>query len=322
MRLVPSLGSNATVAAHDGGASADTGRPDERRPSSEGGGLVTPESLPPSAEAVPPGSDGPELWSPVARRRSNVPYMLVSIASLVTLVLLWYLLTDVTHAVKPLYFPSIGETWTALSTLGWTLAQDAGATAWRVLVSWAIGCALGTAVGLVLARSRIAYAIANPVIEGLRPVPPIALVPFTLIWFGLTDTGRIVLGALSCFMILVVSTVVAARNVNPIYIRAAQSLGATSNQVYRTIVLRAILPNLVSAFRVAAALTWAVVVAAEYLGAQSGIGYLILQASYTVNTAVVLIGTVTVGLEAFLFEQLLRITSGWLTRWVERIETP
>jgi ABC-type nitrate/sulfonate/bicarbonate transport system permease component len=236
------------------------------------------------------------------------------------LILAWYLLTGATHAIKPLYFPSMSSVWDSLSKLKWTLAKDAETTAWRVVVSWAIGCSLGTAVGLILAKSRVAYALANPIIEALRPVPPIALVPFTLIWFGLTDTGRIVLGALGCFMILVVSTIVAARNVNPVYIRAAQSLGATSNQVYRTIILRAILPNLVSAFRVSAALTWAVIVAAEYLGAQSGIGYLILQASYTVNTAVVLIGTVTVGLEALLFEQFLRISSTWLTRWVERID--
>ncbi len=84
---------------------------------------------------------------------------------------------------------------------------------------------------------------------------------------------------------------------NPLFVRAAQSLGASPNQIYRTVVLRAILPNLVASLRIAAALARVVVVSAEYLGAQNGIGYLILQASNSLNTSVVLIGTAT-GIEA------------------------
>lgn len=257
---------------------------------------------------------------PLRSHRRLRRHWILSAGTLAVIVLAWYLFSDLFKVIPTLYFPTMVATGHALTTLGWNLGKDAGATAWRVVLSWIIGCSLGAGVGLVMTKSRTVYYVLNPIIEGLRPVPPIALIPFTLLWFGLSDLGRVVLAALSCFMILVVSTVVAARNVNPTYIRAAQSLGATSNQVYRTIVLRAILPNLVSAFRVAAALAWAVVVATEYLGAQSGIGYLILQASYTVNTAVVLLGVITVGLEAFVFEQILRLGSKWITRWVERIE--
>lgn len=275
-----------------------------------------------SRTRVPPGESPAEAtpWVAAAYRNRRRPYWTLSAATLVVIVLAWYLFSDLWHVIPILYFPTMTSTWKALTTLSWRLGSDAGATAWRVVLSWVIGCSIGTGVGLVMAKSRTVYYLVNPVVEGLRPVPPIALIPFTLLWFGLSDLGRVVLASLSCFMILVVSTIVAARNVNPTYIRAARSLGANPNQVYRTVILRAILPNLVSAFRVAAALTWAVVVATEYLGAQSGIGYLILQASYTVNTAVVLLGVVTVGLEAFLFEQLLRYGSMWVTRWVERIE--
>ncbi len=254
-----------------------------------------------------------------AHQKSSKLWML-SASSLILVVFLWWLLSDALSVIPTLYFPTMHQVGIALNNLGWTLATDAGATAWRVVVSWLIGCASGTVLGLVMARSKIAYYIINPLVEALRPVPPVALIPFTLLWFGLSDFGRIFLAAISCFMIMVVSTVVAARNVSPVYLRAARSLGAQPGQVYRTVVLRAILPSLVSAFRVAAALTWAVVVATEYLGAQSGIGYLILQASYTVNTAVVLIGVIAVGIEAFLFEQILRVGAAWITRWVDRAE--
>lgn len=265
-------------------------------------------------------TNGPPPSAPTRRRsRERRDFRpLLSLGSLLVAVLLWYLLTDVTGAIDPLYFPSVQETWDAANTLGSNLWDNIRATAVRVVISWAIGCTLGVVVGLAMVRSRILFYVVNPLIEALRPVPPIALIPFTLLWFGLTEQGRIVLAALSCFMIMVVSTVGAARNVPPVYLRAAASLGASSNQVYFSVVLRAIVPTLVSAVRVSAALAWAVVVAAEYLGAQDGIGFLILQASKTVNTPVVLLGTIVVGLAAFIFEQLIRLATDYLTRWVER----
>lgn len=266
-----------------------------------------------------------ENYQPDARRRMPAmeggrPFWILSVLSIVTLVVAWFLLCDVLKVIPTLYFPTMSATGQALSNLRWTLALDAGTTAWRVILSWVIGSTLGIAVGLAMVKSRALYYAVNPLIEGLRPVPPIALIPLMLLWFGLSNTGRIVLAALSCFMILVVTTVVAGRNVTPIYVRAAQALGAGPNRVFTTVILPAIVPQLVGAVRIAAALSWAVVVAAEYLGAQSGIGYLILQASHTVDTAVVVLGVITIGLEAFLLEQIIRLVSARLTRWVDRLQ--
>ena len=254
-------------------------------------------------------------WAP---RRFSLPNLL-SIVTIIAVAVAWYVLTDVSHAIDPLFFPSVHDTWNSVSQLQGTLAQDAGATAWRVFLSWTMGCSLGIAVGLIMVRSRMFSAISNPLIEGLRPIPPIALIPFVILWFGLGDRGRVFLGALSCFMILVITTYVAARNVNPIFVRAAKSLGASNNRVYYSVILPAIVPQLVAGVRVAAALSWAVIVAAEYLGAQDGVGYLILQASHTLDTSTVLVGTITIGIEAFIFERIIQVISERLTRWVERI---
>jgi len=280
-----------------------------------------------STPPVPPAASGPrraivETLPPGAtianRKARRGPLWILSILSIAALLAAWYVLTDATGAIDSLYFPSMADVKDAIDQLGTQILKDAWATTWRVLVSWGIGCSLGTLVGLLLGRSRIAYAIFNPIIEALRPVPPIALIPFVILWFGLGETGRILLGALSCFMIMVVQTYVAANNVPPVYLQAARTLGAGENRVYRTVVLRAIVPHLVAGLRIAAALAWAVIVAAEYLGAQTGIGYLILQASRTLNTAVVLLGTIVVGILAFAFEQLLRLLSTRATRWVDR----
>jgi ABC-type nitrate/sulfonate/bicarbonate transport system permease component len=205
-------------------------------------------------------------------------------------------------------------------TLRTQLLHDAWSTFARVLVSWVIGSLLGIAVGLAMVRSRIVHAAVAPLVEALRPVPPIALIPFVILWFGIGESGKFFLGALGCFMVMAINTIVASKNVPPVYQRAARSLGATQNQVYRTVVLRAIVPQLFSGLRIGAALTFAVVVAAEFMGAESGIGALIMLASRTLNTPVVLLGTIIIGLEAFILEQAIRLLSRSLTSWVERAD--
>ncbi|MDQ3525192.1 MAG: ABC transporter permease [Chloroflexota bacterium] len=231
---------------------------------------------------------------------------------------IWWLLTSGLSIVKPLYFPAPVEVISSLIRLGPSLLADGMATLMRVVVSWMLGSALGVLAGLVMVRSRIAYFILTPIVEALRPVPPVALIPFVILWFGIGDSGKIFLAALGCFMVMAINTIVAADNVAPVYLRAARSLGATQNQVYRTVILPAIVPQLVGGLRIGAALAFAIVVAAEFLGAKNGIGTLIMLASRTLNTPVVLLGTIVIGLEAFLLERVIRWFSLRLTSWAER----
>ncbi|MDQ3691012.1 MAG: ABC transporter permease [Chloroflexota bacterium] len=243
---------------------------------------------------------------------------LASLGTLLVVGGIWWLLTSGLSIVKPLYFPAPVEVINSLIRLGPSLLADGMATLMRVVVSWMLGSALGVLAGLVMVRSRIAYFILTPIVEALRPVPPVALIPFVILWFGIGDSGKIFLAALGCFMVMAINTIVAADNVAPVYLRAARSLGATQNQVYRTIILPAIGPQLVGGLRIGAALAFAIVVAAEFLGAKNGIGTLIMLASRTLNTPVVLLGTIVIGLEAFFLERVIRWFSLRLTSWAER----
>lgn len=243
---------------------------------------------------------------------------LVSVASLGAVVFVWWLVTSGLGLVRPLHFPTPGEVIERAWSLRGALLGDAVATLLRVALSWGIGSALGVAVGLAMVRSRVVYFLLTPLVEALRPVPPIALIPFVLLWFGVADSGKIFLGALGCFMVMAINTIVASGNVSPLFVRAARSLGATENQVYRTVILPAIVPQLVSGLRIGAALAFAIVVASEFMGAEQGIGALIMLASRTLNTPVVLLGTIIIGLEAFLFERVIRWFSLRVTAWAER----
>lgn len=244
-------------------------------------------------------------------------FPLLGFLSLGLIILVWWLLTSNLKLIRSLYFPTPEAVLASLYTLRGVILWDALATLIRVIVSWLIGSALGILVGLGMGRSRLIYSILNPLIEALRPVPPVALIPFMILWFGIGETGRIILAGLGCFMVMVVNTVVASRNVPTVYRRAARTLGATENQVYRTVVLPSILPYLVSGLRIGIALSFALTVAAEFMGAESGIGALIMLSSRTLNTEVVLLGTIIIGIEAFLLERVTHFVTGLLTAWAE-----
>ncbi|WKU03353.1 ABC transporter permease [Micromonospora sp. HUAS LYJ1] len=253
----------------------------------------------------------------VAGDRSRVIGLGLGGGVVVGLLTVWWLLTDLTGTIRPLYFPAPTEVLSALRQVWRSMLPDAGATLLRVLFSWSIGSAAGILIGLLMVRSRILFHTLTPVIEALRPVPPVALIPFVILWFGIGDSGKLFLGSLACFMVMVVNTIVSANNVSPVYGRAARSLGAREGQVYRTVILPAIVPEIVSGLRIGSALAFAVVVAAEFLGAEQGIGRLIMQASRTLNTPVVLIGTIVIAIEAVAVDRLIKFVSSRITRWSE-----
>ena len=250
--------------------------------------------------------------------KGRLKWLSVSMVTLIVLFVLWWVVTSVTGWVKPLYFPSPEGVWSRVQSMQGELWRHSVTTLYRVVVSWLIGSVLGVLVGLIMSRSKLIYSILVPVIEGLRPVPPVALIPLVLVWFGIGDSGKIFLGALACFMVMVVNTIVASGNVPPVYKQASITLGASPGKTYRSVVLPAIIPEIMSGARIGIALAFAIMVAAEFMGAQYGVGYLIMQASRTLNTEVVILGTIIIGLEAFLLERILQMVSNRVTRWTEK----
>lgn len=237
----------------------------------------------------------------------------VSVGTVTILVLLWIFLTP--RYIRELVFPSPQSVWEAIVALRERLLWDSLLTLGRVLAGWSIGVILGVSTGLLMTWSRVFLAVTNPVIEAIRPLPPVALIPFFIIWFGLGDGGQIALVGVGCFMVLAVNTYQAVHNIPSIYIRAATSLGANKFQIYRTVILQAILPSLISGFRIAMALAFGVAVAAEFMGAQRGIGVLIMVARRTLNTNTILLGTIIVGVESYLADLFIRKISYYYCQW-------
>jgi ABC-type nitrate/sulfonate/bicarbonate transport system permease component len=168
-----------------------------------------------------------------------------------------------------------------------------------------------------MSRFQVVYAVFDPIIEAIRPIPPIALVPFFILWFGIGDFGQILLAGLGCFMVMVINTVEAARNVPRIYMQAAQSLGADNAFIYRTIIIPAIVPELIELARSAGSGFWLDDCNRAH-GRAVRLGFMIMVARRSLNTQTILLGIIIIGLEAALMDRLLNVLTRRLTAWTER----
>ena len=245
---------------------------------------------------------------------------MISIVTIIFFLFAWALLTGVFKVIPSLKFPSPNDVFSTLVSVKSTIVSHAGITLERVLLSFSIGSLIGILIGLLMSRSIVIYGLLNPLIESLRPIPPIALIPFFILWFGIGDFGKFLLASIGCFMVMVVNTIEAVRNVPRIYLQAASSLGANESYAYRTVIIPAIVPELISGLRVGLALAFSLVIAAELMGAQTGIGFLIMVARRSLNTPTILLGIIIIGLEAWLMDTLLGYFTRNITQWTGRSE--
>ncbi|NMC77818.1 MAG: ABC transporter permease [Chloroflexi bacterium] len=244
----------------------------------------------------------------------------ISLVTIAAFIGTWILMTSVMHLIPSLFFPSPNDVIATLISVKSTILEHSAITLGRVLLSFAAGSLIGIMVGLIMTRFQFIYGLLNPIIEAIRPIPPIALIPFFILWFGIGDFGKLLLSAIGCFMVMVVNTIEAVRNVPRIYKQAAASLGAEDSYAYRTVIVPGIIPELISGLRVGLALAFSLVIAAELMGAQTGIGYMIMVARRSLNTPTILLGIIIIGLEAWLMDTLLGILTRSVTKWTGRAE--
>lgn len=152
------------------------------------------------------------------------------------------------------------------------------ASLFRVTWGFLLAVAVGVPLGLLLGWYRKAQVAFNPLIQALRPISPIAWIPVAILWFGVTDAAPIFLIFLSSVFPIMVSTMAAVKSVQSVHLRAAQNFGLTNFEIMRRVILPATLPQIITATRIALGIAWLVVVAAEMIAVNSGLGYLIIDA--------------------------------------------
>ena len=176
-------------------------------------------------------------------------------------------------------------------------------------VTWGFGLAVlvGVPVGLVLGWFRVAYSAFNPFIQILRPISPIAWIPVAILWFGVKDTAPIFLIFLASVFPITVSAMAAVQNMQQVYLRAAQNFGLSGIPLFRRVIFPAALPQIITGLRIALGVAWLVVVAAEMIAVNSGLGYLIIDARNAGKRYdLVVAGMVMIGLIGLLLDVLMR----------------
>jgi ABC-type nitrate/sulfonate/bicarbonate transport system permease component len=206
--------------------------------------------------------------------------------------------TRLIYRLPPIVLPSSWSVATTLFELVGTAAfwRDVGVSLYEFIAGYAIGVLLGVSVGMLIGESRHIRMAATPVIESLRFIVPFAWIPLTILWFGTSFTGKILLVAYAVFFVMVVSTARAMAQVEPTLSRVGTMLGMGPWRLAWKVHLRAAAPTLASAARAAAAIGWIAVVAAEYIGASAGLGLMITNAATSLATSVVLAGMIVIGL--------------------------
>jgi len=155
----------------------------------------------------------------------------------------------------------------------------------------------------------------DPLIEMLRPIPPLAWIPLSILWFGVGDTQNQFIIFLGIFFPILLNTITGVRGVEPNLVRAARCLGAGEAAVLRRVVLRAALPQIVTGIRIGLGVGWMALVAAELVGANSGLGFLINDARTLLRTDIVIVGMIAIGLVGLALDLMIRALSRRALPW-------
>jgi len=181
------------------------------------------------------------------------------------------------------------------------------ASLFRVTVGFGLAVLVGVPAGLLLGWFQRLFSAFNPVIQVLRPISPIAWIPVAILWFGVDDRAPIFLIFLASVFPITVSAMAAVQNIQPVYIRAARNFGIGRLELFRRVIFPATLPQVLTGLRIALGVAWLVVVAAEMIAVNSGLGYLIIDARNAGKRYdLVVAGMVMIGLIGLALDLLVR----------------
>lgn len=242
-----------------------------------------------------------------------------NVSGIAIILVLWYVLSNFTK-IPDLYLPSPQEIYHCFIKYSGDLPRHISSSLYRIAIGFLIGSAIGIIMGLFIGWNKNVRNILEPLVEFIRPMPPLALIPLFILWFGIGDKSKIVVIAFGAWVVLVVNTIEAVRNVDPLYLDAAKSLGANTWDVFKTVLIPAITPDIIAGIRVVAANSFGMCVAAEFMGTASGFGYLIIEGRRFIKTDLLLVGVLLITLCSMIVNAVIRIIEKRLTRWVPRVE--
>jgi NitT/TauT family transport system permease protein len=237
----------------------------------------------------------------------------------VLIVVLWYAV-PYSGLVSPALVPAPHAVFARfLALIQGRLPFDMLMSTQRVLLGVCIGVSLAVPVGFALGWYKSIRSFVDPVINFFRALPPIALIPLVIVYFGIGETAKTVILVYAAFFAGVIVMYEGVSQVSPIYIKVSRTLGATDSEIFRKVIVPLTVPHILTAVRVALGVAWATLVAAELIAAQQGLGAMIQDASAFFQLDIIYVGIICIGFIALVMDTILRAATNQLVSWQERI---
>jgi len=236
------------------------------------------------------------------------------------IVLIWYAI-HFSGLVNPALLPTphavAARFWELLTEQ--RLPRDIWMSTQRVFLGLTFGILLAVPVGFVLGWYREIRSFIDPLINFFRALPPIALIPLVIVYFGVDELAKVVILFYASFFAGVIVMYEGIAQISPIYVRVARTLGATDREIFAKVIVPLTVPHMLTAVRVALGVAWATLVASELIAAQQGLGALIQNASSFFQLDIIYVGIICIGFIALAMDLALRAVARRLVAWQERI---
>lgn len=244
----------------------------------------------------------------------------ISFAAVSVVIAIW-VIASFAGILEPNRLPPIQALWAALTDLlsqgysGHSFLIQILASVARALGGFVLAVLVGVPVGIWIGTSRVFDAVATPFLTFMRPIPPIALVPLFTFYFGIGESAKVALIFLTAFLYLTVSAASGVKAVPHDLILASRSLGLTSRQIFFSVIIPAAAGAILTGMRISMTLSWTLVVAAELIAAQVGLGFMIMDATTFYRIPIVFIGIITIGLVGLVLESGLLLLERRVLHW-------
>lgn len=251
----------------------------------------------------------------VAYLDKQVPFY-TSFVGILGLLLLWELVAQLGF-VSPLFLPAPS----VIITTGWEMLTNGeiisnlSASLYRILMGYALGSVFGILVGLILGFFRTADAIGTPIVYSIYPIPKIALLPLFILWLGIGELSKVTIIALGVFFPVVINTFSGVKNVDPLLVKAAVTFGSSRFNVIRKVILPGALPMIFAGLKLAAGTSLLLLVSAEMIAAQEGLGSMVLHYGNLMIISKLMVGVLILSILGLTFNKVLKWLEGKLIPW-------
>ena len=237
-----------------------------------------------------------------------------ALAVLAAVILLWHLLTAVFGVISPARFPTPTEVAASLQQI---VVEGYSNARWHehvlrsvllVTMGFVVASSFGVARGLAMGASRTVEAFVKPILQLLRPIPPLAWIPLAIVWLGLGDAAKIMVIFVAAFVPSVINSYTGVRQIDAPIFEASAMLDVTGWRYWREVLIPGALPSIFTGLRLSLQASWTTLVAAELIGAVAGLGQILNQAAQDIYPAMIVVGMVSVALSGW----LMTLGLGWI----------